>query len=200
MSALRPKADIRREAIYSITSSGCTSSVFGILSPSALADLRLINNSTFVPCWTGRSRGFSPLRIRSSVHTGLTVSVEEIRAIAHQTAGRDELTGREDCRHRVADGQCCELLLLTDKKWIAANHESPARNSTMCAKTVSKSRSVLAFRTCSFNPNDFAAAPTALVFVSARAGESGLMSSAMTSAAGTSLAQQLQPDRRYRGI
>ena len=84
ISALPPKADI-----YSITSSGCTSSVFGILSPSALADLRLINNSTFVPCWTGRSRGFSPLRIRAAYTTGRTVSVEEIGAIAHQTAGRD---------------------------------------------------------------------------------------------------------------
>src|SRR5262249_1129429 len=39
---------------YSITSSACRFSVSGILSPRVLADLRLTNSSTLVPCWTGR--------------------------------------------------------------------------------------------------------------------------------------------------
>ena len=39
---------------HSINSSACTFSVSGILSPRVLADLRLTNSSTFVPCWTGR--------------------------------------------------------------------------------------------------------------------------------------------------
>ena len=51
-------------AAYSITSSAATSSVFGTVSPRALAALRLRTISTRVDCCTGRSAGFSPLRIR----------------------------------------------------------------------------------------------------------------------------------------
>src|SRR5438128_4709783 len=49
---------------HSITSSARPSSVSGNVMPSALAVLRLMTSSTFVDCWTGRSAGFSPLRIR----------------------------------------------------------------------------------------------------------------------------------------
>src|SRR5262245_9477032 len=50
--------------LHSITSSARPSSVSGKVMPSALAALRLMTSSTFVTCWTGRSNGFSPLRIR----------------------------------------------------------------------------------------------------------------------------------------
>ena len=49
---------------YWITSSVRASTEGGIVSPSALAVLRLMTRSTFVDCCTGRSAGFSPLRIR----------------------------------------------------------------------------------------------------------------------------------------
>ena len=49
---------------HSITSSARPSSEGGTVRPSALAVLRLMISSTFVACWTGRSAGFSPLRIR----------------------------------------------------------------------------------------------------------------------------------------
>src|SRR5438874_10389673 len=49
---------------YSITSSAICRRCNGTSSPSALAVLRLIMNSIFVTCWTGRSEGLSPLRIR----------------------------------------------------------------------------------------------------------------------------------------
>src|SRR2546425_794041 len=49
---------------YSITSSAMVSSPGGKLRPNALAVLRLITNSNLVDCMTGRSAGFSPLRIR----------------------------------------------------------------------------------------------------------------------------------------
>ena len=49
---------------HSITSSARASSVGGTARPSALAVLRLMKSSTFVDCWTGRSAGFSPLRMR----------------------------------------------------------------------------------------------------------------------------------------
>src|SRR5262249_61457201 len=50
-------------AFHSITSSARPTSGSGTLRPSALAVFRLMINSTLVVCWTGRSPGFSPLRI-----------------------------------------------------------------------------------------------------------------------------------------
>jgi hypothetical protein len=49
---------------YSMTSSARASSIGGTVRPRALAVLRLMISSTLVDCWTGRSAGFSPLRIR----------------------------------------------------------------------------------------------------------------------------------------
>src|SRR5262249_25424040 len=49
---------------HSITSSARASSFAGTSRPSVLAVLRLIINSGFVVCWTGKSVGFSPLRMR----------------------------------------------------------------------------------------------------------------------------------------
>src|SRR4029453_15154347 len=49
---------------HSIPSSAVASSVAGTLRPSALAVLRLITSSNFVACITGKSAGFSPLRMR----------------------------------------------------------------------------------------------------------------------------------------
>src|SRR5262249_39857005 len=47
-------------------SSARASTVGGISRPSALAVLRLISSSYLVGAWTGRSAGFSPLRMRST--------------------------------------------------------------------------------------------------------------------------------------
>src|SRR5262249_36945729 len=53
-----------RASFHSITSSARPDRGKGTLMPSVLAVLRLMNSSTFVACCTGRSAGFSPLRIR----------------------------------------------------------------------------------------------------------------------------------------
>src|SRR5262249_21408288 len=58
-----PKADI---AIYSIIASARPSTAGGIVRPSSLAVLRLITSSYLVGACTGRSAGFSPLRMRST--------------------------------------------------------------------------------------------------------------------------------------
>src|SRR5262252_6762094 len=60
-----PKADILRcgRDCYSITSSAATSIDCGTVSPSAFAVLRLMTNSSFTACWTGRSVVLAPLRI-----------------------------------------------------------------------------------------------------------------------------------------
>src|SRR6516164_1988785 len=62
-----PKADIphcSEESRYSITSSARAESVGGISNPSVFAVFRLITNWKLVGCITGRSPGFSPLRMR----------------------------------------------------------------------------------------------------------------------------------------
>src|SRR5262245_1634664 len=60
-------ADKRDElpALHSITSSARASTVGGISRPSALAVLRLSTSSYLVGACTGRSAGFSPLKMRS---------------------------------------------------------------------------------------------------------------------------------------
>src|SRR5262245_45149298 len=59
-------ADERDElaALHSITSSANTSTLSGTLRPSVFAVLRLMTNSNLVGWMTGRSAGFSPLRMR----------------------------------------------------------------------------------------------------------------------------------------
>ena len=54
----------QRKVLYSITSSAMASTPGGMVRLSTLAILRLITNSNLVDCTTGRSEGFSPLRIR----------------------------------------------------------------------------------------------------------------------------------------
>src|SRR5215471_16139524 len=49
---------------YSINSSACTSNLLGTVRPSAFAVFRLMTSSNLVGCMTGRSAGFSPLRMR----------------------------------------------------------------------------------------------------------------------------------------
>jgi hypothetical protein len=51
---------------HSITSSASASTVGGKLRPTVFAVLRLITNSNLVGCTTGRSAGFSPLRMRAT--------------------------------------------------------------------------------------------------------------------------------------
>src|SRR6185503_17301119 len=62
---------------HSITSSARASSVGGTVRPSAFAVLRLMISSYFVGACTGRSAGFSPLRMRSTY--GNRVQSEPIR-------------------------------------------------------------------------------------------------------------------------
>src|SRR6516162_1790854 len=53
-------------APHSITSSAEACRVRGTVRPSVFAVLRLMTSLNLVGCWTGRSAGFAPLRIRST--------------------------------------------------------------------------------------------------------------------------------------
>src|SRR5262249_19601242 len=59
----------------------------------------------------------------SGIDTGQAVRAREAAAIAHQTAGSNELSVFEDGWHRVAHGQCSKLFLPGDEKRTAAYHE-----------------------------------------------------------------------------
>ena len=59
-----PIGDIRD--FYSITSSARAKSADGTARPKAFAVFRLTTSSYLVGAWTGRSAGFSPLRMRST--------------------------------------------------------------------------------------------------------------------------------------
>ena len=66
-SPLRPIASSQTRtsaALHSITWSARPRSESGKVTPRVLAVVRLINSSTFVTCWTGRSAGLSPLSMR----------------------------------------------------------------------------------------------------------------------------------------
>src|SRR5262249_54402194 len=56
----------KRTSSYSMIVSARASTAGGIVSPSALAVLRLIASSYLVGACTGKSAGFSPLRMRST--------------------------------------------------------------------------------------------------------------------------------------
>jgi hypothetical protein len=58
-----PTYAVQQHYRYSITSSASNCRELGTSMPSALAVCRLMTNSNLVDCTTGRSAGFSPLRI-----------------------------------------------------------------------------------------------------------------------------------------
>ena len=67
-------AVFRAMLLHRITSSARDSSDCGIVSPSALAVLRLMTSSNFVGCSMGRSAGFAPFRILSTSRAALRQS------------------------------------------------------------------------------------------------------------------------------
>src|ERR1700692_3305479 len=73
-------------AVYWITSSAVASNVSGTVRPSALAVLRLMTSSNLLACTTGRSAGFSPLRM-------LTVRAQQAKIpVIGYLANGDQLT------------------------------------------------------------------------------------------------------------
>src|SRR5215831_4748251 len=66
VSLLSRQVLIRLHHSYRITLSALASTFGGIMRPICLAVFRLITNSNFVGCSTGRSEGFAPFRILST--------------------------------------------------------------------------------------------------------------------------------------
>src|SRR6516165_1669346 len=84
---------------HSITSSARASKVGGSSKPKALAVFRLTTNSNLVPCCTGRSAGFAPLRILSTklaerYHMSLMLAEYENRQPASAISRTPQISGR----------------------------------------------------------------------------------------------------------
>src|SRR5262249_6209180 len=61
---------------------------------------------------TGKSAGFSPLRMRFDIGCRLSVGLEHLSAIGHQAAARDEVAKRIDCRQIVPGGKLNDQLTI----------------------------------------------------------------------------------------
>jgi hypothetical protein len=70
-------------ALHSITSSARASSVGGIITPSALAVLRLMTNSNLVACTTGNSASYPLEGVRETLHVRFGSKVDICDATAH---------------------------------------------------------------------------------------------------------------------
>jgi hypothetical protein len=66
LNGLSPPSIAALRTVYSISSSAVASNVVGMVRPSDLAVFRLMTNLNLVGACTGRSAGFSPLRMRST--------------------------------------------------------------------------------------------------------------------------------------
>jgi hypothetical protein len=103
--------------LCSITSSARPSSQSGMGRPSVLAILRLMTNSTFTACWTVRPVGSAPLRNLAGIDAGLAICIGKTGSVAHQAAGRGELTQRVNRRQRVA-----RLPAYRSERWRGSYH------------------------------------------------------------------------------
>src|SRR5262245_46470944 len=91
--------------------------------------------------------GLLTLENPTGVDSIQTMRIRKTASVAYQAAGLGILAERKDRSHAVAGSQCCKLFAPTKEKRIRAITSPAARSWTKLAKTVSKSRSVLASNT-----------------------------------------------------
>jgi hypothetical protein len=92
----RPKcqpAEERAAVHHWMISSARTKSDWGMVSPRALAVLRLMTSSNFVGCSTGRSARFGTLEDLVDGGGGASLQVKKVCAIDYKTAGLRVLCG-----------------------------------------------------------------------------------------------------------
>ena len=100
---------VRIHGNYSITSSALARSVGGTVRPCAFAVVVLITNSYLVGACTGRSAGFSPLRMRSMYAAARRILIDYIGAMGNETAA-DPKAFRVNCRQLETGCKCDDRL------------------------------------------------------------------------------------------
>src|SRR5262245_37391673 len=101
---------------HSITSSARTSSVGGIVRPSALAVIRLMTRSNLVGCSTGRSAGLLALENPGDIEPSAAIAIRDIIAVAHQPTLFDIFSDAIHGRNRVTRRQRDYLLASARKE------------------------------------------------------------------------------------
>src|SRR5262245_16162566 len=89
-----------------------------------------------------------------NVSADQTVKFRFAAAIAHQAARGGELAKSVDRGQRMANGQRSELFAVILKRLSGPMTSAPARSWVSFSNTASKSRSLLAYTTCSCRPSD----------------------------------------------
>src|SRR5262249_22888549 len=105
-----------------------------------------------------------PLKNPASVRAAQTVNVGTTASVTHQAAGGGQLAKWVDRGHRLAQRQCGQLFAPTSEEIVGADHKRAGS-----AKIASRSRSLLARRTCTCSPRVRAAACRSLDRISALA-------------------------------
>ena len=103
-----------------------------MVRPSAFAVLRLITSSNLVGCCTGKSAGFSPLRMPTDVDAGLTIEIRIVGSVAHQAAAFNMIALEVGRGKRIARCQGHELRALGNEERVGTDEQgfgTPARES-----------------------------------------------------------------------
>ena len=84
-----------------MTLSARTNTFGGIVRPICFAALRLMTNSNFVGCSTGRSAGLVPFRILSTIDASALVGFGPVGSVGHQAATGDPISPRVNRRQPI---------------------------------------------------------------------------------------------------
>ena len=96
--------------------------------PICFAAFKLITNSNFVACCTGRSAGFAPLRILSTLVGRFAELVTEVYPVGHQTSLIHKLLLEINSRQSVLAGKLDDPLSLGEKPATSYCHQCVGRD------------------------------------------------------------------------
>ena len=110
---------LRRDSSHLITRSALASSVWVESSrQSALAAFRLITNSNFFGCSTGRSPGFGTFENLVHIGCGPPPVIKDVWRIAHETPSLNKVNCRVDSRQPMLSCQVYDPCSVGIRKWV----------------------------------------------------------------------------------
>src|SRR5437667_3528897 len=111
-----------------MSSSARTSSDCGIVSPGALAVLRLMTSSNFDACSTGRSLGRAPPENLVHIRRRTTEQISEARSVGHQAARHHDLSEPVHDGSPLLGGELHAVARLANEHWIG-QHDGGLRTA-----------------------------------------------------------------------
>src|SRR4029434_46409 len=92
------------------------------VSPICFAAFKLITNSNFVACCTGKSAGLAPFKILSTYHSRAPIEIIEVHPIGHEAALIDKLLRKVNSRQPVFAGKLDDPLSFREKGASGTRH------------------------------------------------------------------------------